>query len=243
MTLPWFFWIRRAVRSGGGQPARGRDVRALMWAWFAVVLLFFSIPQSKLVGYILPALPPLAFLLAEGVKTTLVPSERARRLLRAWVALAMAVCVCVVLIVKSQAHDSVTSIVERVQARFMPDDRVLMIDGFAYDVPIYLQLTRPVTLVDTWTDPDIPLHDNSRKELSDAATFAAPAARSVLIEPGAVARAICRPGVTWIFGKPDAAKRYAWLSQAERVDSSTERSVWRWDAGSRTAQTSGLCNG
>ncbi len=40
-------------------------IRRLMWIWMIVILGFFSIPQSKLVGYILPVLPPLAFIFAE----------------------------------------------------------------------------------------------------------------------------------------------------------------------------------
>ncbi|HEY6107233.1 MAG TPA: hypothetical protein VIV59_14710, partial [Anaeromyxobacteraceae bacterium] len=40
---------------------RGASLLLLMWP--AVVVLFFSIPQSKIAGYVLPALPPLAMLL------------------------------------------------------------------------------------------------------------------------------------------------------------------------------------
>ena len=38
-----------------------------MWIWPAVIIGFFSIPSSKLVGYVLPALPPLAYLIADGL--------------------------------------------------------------------------------------------------------------------------------------------------------------------------------
>jgi 4-amino-4-deoxy-L-arabinose transferase-like glycosyltransferase len=47
-------------------PERG-DMRSLMLVWMFGILVFFSLPNSKLVGYILPALPPLAFLIADAL--------------------------------------------------------------------------------------------------------------------------------------------------------------------------------
>jgi len=63
--FPWFFQallgILRLLR-------RSRDTigraESLLWIWSAVPILFFSFSQSKLPGYILPALPPLAVLAA-----------------------------------------------------------------------------------------------------------------------------------------------------------------------------------
>jgi 4-amino-4-deoxy-L-arabinose transferase-like glycosyltransferase len=43
------------------QPA----IRKLMWVWLAAIVGFFSLPNSKLVGYVLPAAAPFAFLLAQ----------------------------------------------------------------------------------------------------------------------------------------------------------------------------------
>jgi 4-amino-4-deoxy-L-arabinose transferase-like glycosyltransferase len=36
-----------------------------MLSWLAVVLVFFSIPTSKLVGYVIAVLPPLAWFIQE----------------------------------------------------------------------------------------------------------------------------------------------------------------------------------
>ena len=38
-----------------------------MWVWLVVTLVFFSIPRSKLIGYVMVAAPPLAVLAAEGL--------------------------------------------------------------------------------------------------------------------------------------------------------------------------------
>lgn len=65
--LPWSTWIPAAAirawstfRSGS---AEGRtDLLLLVWAAFVIV--FFSIPTTKAAGYVLPALPPLALMVA-----------------------------------------------------------------------------------------------------------------------------------------------------------------------------------
>jgi hypothetical protein len=36
-----------------------------MWIWLGVVVVFFSLPRSKPIGYSMPVLFPLAFLIAE----------------------------------------------------------------------------------------------------------------------------------------------------------------------------------
>jgi hypothetical protein len=46
---------------------RARAALHFLVIWFAVVLIFFSIPRSKLGEYILPGLPPIAILAARGL--------------------------------------------------------------------------------------------------------------------------------------------------------------------------------
>jgi 4-amino-4-deoxy-L-arabinose transferase-like glycosyltransferase len=54
--LPWTLWLPALLRRSAwtGEAAR---LALLMAIWFTVVLVFFSLPKSKLVGYILPAVP------------------------------------------------------------------------------------------------------------------------------------------------------------------------------------------
>ena len=69
LTLPWSLWLLRArLRMLPGEDADRRAWRQLMWISVGVVILFFSLPTSKPVGYAMPVLFPLAFLVAEPAR-------------------------------------------------------------------------------------------------------------------------------------------------------------------------------
>jgi 4-amino-4-deoxy-L-arabinose transferase-like glycosyltransferase len=66
--FPWGFFLGSALlrswrRRGHLLEPRFRP-ELFLWLWVAVPLIFFSISESKLAGYILPVFPPLALLVA-----------------------------------------------------------------------------------------------------------------------------------------------------------------------------------
>lgn len=65
-VMPWLPQAARALLSPCTHPApRGQfDPARFLWIWCVFVLLFFSLSDSKLVTYILPAVPALALLCA-----------------------------------------------------------------------------------------------------------------------------------------------------------------------------------
>jgi len=62
--LPWIFASRFQSIKTLFQNYKQSTLLALLIWWFISVTVFFSIPPSKLAGYILPAVPPLAVFLA-----------------------------------------------------------------------------------------------------------------------------------------------------------------------------------
>ncbi|MGE8599063.1 MAG: ArnT family glycosyltransferase [Acinetobacter calcoaceticus] len=62
--LPWIFSSRFQSVKTVFQNYKQSTLLALLIWWFISVTVFFSIPPSKLAGYILPAVPPLAVFLA-----------------------------------------------------------------------------------------------------------------------------------------------------------------------------------
>lgn len=61
LTFPWTFLLISAARR-----TFGKNEQVLLW-WAVVPFVFFSFSQSKLPGYILPMVPPIALLLAKEV--------------------------------------------------------------------------------------------------------------------------------------------------------------------------------
>jgi 4-amino-4-deoxy-L-arabinose transferase-like glycosyltransferase len=73
--LPWTVFAIAALvdavrdwRYSTEQPAGEEDFRTFLAIWFVFPILFFSLSQSKLPGYILPAIPAGAILLADFIR-------------------------------------------------------------------------------------------------------------------------------------------------------------------------------
>jgi 4-amino-4-deoxy-L-arabinose transferase-like glycosyltransferase len=64
--LPWVSQALRVLATGWRrqEPVGRFDPRRLLWIWSVFVLVFFSASHSKLIPYILPAIPTLALLVA-----------------------------------------------------------------------------------------------------------------------------------------------------------------------------------
>lgn len=65
-TLPWTVSAVRAIGSGWRRHATGSgfDATVFLWIWVVFIGVFFSLSDSKLIPYLLPALPALAILIA-----------------------------------------------------------------------------------------------------------------------------------------------------------------------------------
>ena len=60
--LPWSMLLPAALRDAWCTRNSDNGVRAFLLAWPFAIILFFSLPASKIVSYSLPAVPPLAIL-------------------------------------------------------------------------------------------------------------------------------------------------------------------------------------
>ena len=63
--FPWTLLLPRICKSGVKYLGSST---LYLFIWFTTVVLFFSVSKSKLVPYILPAFPPLALLVAHGIR-------------------------------------------------------------------------------------------------------------------------------------------------------------------------------
>jgi 4-amino-4-deoxy-L-arabinose transferase-like glycosyltransferase len=221
-SLPGLPWLARLPRPWHADP-----LRALLMVWAAVVVVFFSLPASKLVGYVLPAVPPLAALMAEGLMTALGRSPRLRRLGWASVALPALVSVGVVLALAWRPLHTARELGAALAARASPQDAVIALGAYPYDLPFYARLAASVVVVADWSDPAVRARDDWHKELADAGDFAPAAARQNLIQATALPALLCRHRVNWLIGTPAATA--PWAKLAEPVHSERDATLWQLD--------------
>lgn len=229
-SLPWLPWLYRPLTRDYLADAQRSPIRLLMWLWVLVLVLFFSIPGSKLLGYILPAVPPLACLMADGMLSLGAASIRLKRLWWLSAALSTALCIGAVLWYSVYPPGSLRNLATLLATQRQPNEPVFMLHRYYYDIPLYAKLTQPVGVVDDWTSPDIFRVDNGRKELADTGLFASDRSTLTLLVPTAFTTAVCGSPVSWVIGSKAMRNRYPFLQKARVVLTQNDDTVlWRVD--------------
>ena len=235
MSLPGLPWLVRALRRSlpAAPAALQAQLRLLLWLWVAVVVVFFSLPQSKLLGYVLPAVPPLAALMAIGrLQQADMGGATARRsqlLWRAGLGLACAVSVGAVLALAWRPQHSTKPLALALASQRAPGQPVFMLQRYDFDVPFYARLTDPVGVVADWTPQPGPRRDNWQAELADAGAFAPASAQAALLSAEGFARAVCAAPVSWVIGTPEAGAAQPLLHGVPVVFSASGQALWRID--------------
>lgn len=227
-TLPWWPWYRNLTRARDGGDATRGALRSLMVVWALVVLVFFSLPASKLVGYILPALPPLAWLAADGFALRIATPSRAARLgwsLTALLLPALSVGVVVAMVIEPGA--SSRALAQALAQQRVAGQPVLAIDSYPFDLAFYAGLREPLPVVGDWSDPRLRRTDDWRKELADAGGFAAaPLRERSLLSRAALEPRLCEAPLTWVVAARDAPVSHRVLAGARQVAVSRDLGLW-----------------
>lgn len=231
LALPWSAWlVASALRRGDAAPddPLRRGLRQLPWLWLVLVTLFFSLPQSKLVGYILPAAWPVALIAADG-RARFAPGARRLKLWRASLALAVAGCLAGLAWGTAKPLHSLQPIGEVLARLAAPGDRIVFIGGYYFDLPFYARLQAPAIVVDQWDDARLTAVDSWRKELADAGRFAPQRAQDILVLPKDVPARFCQGPRTWFVGAESADAQLPFLDQARVVFAHRQMKIWRLD--------------
>ena len=177
---------------------------ALCWIWVIAIVGFFSIPQSKLIGYVLPVVPPLALLAALGYGRCLAGRRGQRGLFAALVTLGLFVGVVATGAAgRYSVARSTASLAQVLACQAGADATLYAVDDFPYDLPFYVQLPQPMVVVQDWPLQRREGGDNWRREMWEGADFDPLAARS-LQEPIALQQAQQQPQ-SWVISRPATA--------------------------------------
>ena len=214
--LFWSSWLWAGFRDGmrlARQRSPQGEAMLLLLLHVVLIFAFFSVPESKIGGYILPVFPPLALILAHAVVRqwdagrlagwpaalagvfslgfagwalahtgkllarygddglsvrlqvtcaafivlgvlSLLSAWRGSRAARLAVPAATAVVLCLTVYVLQPyfAVKSVRGLARELQPVLQADDEIINYYRYYQDLPIYLQLQKPVTVVHDWND-------------------------------------------------------------------------------------------
>ena len=229
LTLPWSPWLlRSAFRQRSGEAAAAAAARQLMWIWLGGVLAFFSLPQSKPVGYAMPVLFPIAFLAADAASAAWRQARPwPRRAVQASFGVAIAICVAAVIGSAATYNRDNTALARTLLELRGAGEPVVFAGEYFFDLPLHARLQEPVPVTGRWTDPKIAERDNWRRELAEAAPFAPELAARLLVTPEQGFALRCGTKPLWVAVRVDAEGQVSALPGATRMTTSNRASLWR----------------
>jgi 4-amino-4-deoxy-L-arabinose transferase-like glycosyltransferase len=236
--LPWTWWLvagfrRRATDTGS------RSLRSLMWIWAGVILVFFSIPESKMVGYILSAVPPLAWLSAAALLGRHPGTDTLPKSMTRAAAVTMLVLLSAIVAVGLRTPKTDEPLSKAIAALRQGDEPVLFVGSQFFDMPFYLGLREPVAIALRWNDPDRERRDDWRKTLLDSAAFDPELGRRLLVTPEQALQRACQQPTAWIIARTQSLELLPLLRQTEPTVKGSYANAWRVTAADLTAR--GYC--
>jgi 4-amino-4-deoxy-L-arabinose transferase-like glycosyltransferase len=167
---------------------------ALCWIWLFTVFIFFTLPRSKLLGYILPAVPPLAMLAAFGWDKAMQQVKHGQRWFWGIVVLNLSLALIgSVLSVKYTSAALSRDVATLLACEATPSDTIYALNAYPYDLPFYLQVTHPLLVISDWGNLRARAADSWQRELFESADFD-PVAAQTLQSPAQLAKAKNQPG-------------------------------------------------
>lgn len=186
LALLFFPWLGFVIYQAGVSLKRApvvlplglKRMVALWWIWLLTIVVFFSLPSSKLVGYMLPVMPALAALAALGWNAAFVHQARRRQVFALLCVLsllgAMGVNIAAArYTLKQSAYDVALEFACQATAA----DKVYAVGEYPYDFPFYARMTQPIMVVGDWKQVSEHPGDDWRSELYDGTNFDARAAQ------------------------------------------------------------------
>lgn len=182
LLFPWLLFAFASLRRQRDptQAARvpvAKEWTQLCWIWAISIVVFFSIPNSKLVGYVLPVAPPLALLAALGWQRRMAHRARGEQIFTAL----CTINVCIALAIVTQVGEVTRSGRAQDLARVLacaaaPTDTVYVSGAYPYDLPFYAQTRKPMVVLEDWAGLRREAGDGWQRELFEGADFEVQAA-------------------------------------------------------------------
>lgn len=177
LFFPWILFAacQAVVKTKHAQAAAqtiAKQYERLLWIWLLAIVAFFSIPSSKIVGYMLPVMPALAALAALGWHKLFAHRVNQGKWFAGLCALAVAIAVVAnVAAARLTEKHSAQDVAQHFACIANASDTVYAVADFPYDFPFYAQTSQPMVVVQDWPELRKNAGDNWRSELLEGADF------------------------------------------------------------------------
>ena len=173
ILFPWpVFALTLIGPARGTAPGVDPRVVSLCWCWLIAIVIFFSVPNSKLVGYILPVTPPLALLSALGWQRCIAHRRWSGGAFSGLATLAVVLAIAVNTLAESTTKDKLSNDVANVLGcAIEKEDSVYTVGGYPHDLPFLANLASPMVVVQDWSAARASNEDNWRRVLFEGAEF------------------------------------------------------------------------
>ena len=182
-----------------------RHWMALCWIWVVAILAFFSIPNSKLIGYALPVMPPLAVLAALWWQQHMLSRAWGGRVFASLVGVCLVTALAANIVASRYTlRHSSADVADSLACNVAPTDVVAAVDEYPYDLAFYAQLTQPIEVLQDWDTERRTAGDNWRRELFEGADFDPQAAR--VLQPLSRLDALQQQPGAWVLAPNDSGR-------------------------------------
>ncbi len=238
--LPWSLLLTYLTLRAKKQGLTAQPITRLAWVWIAAIALFFSIPNSKLIGYILPVVPALALLAGQWLDRRW-DERKWRRLAWACALGGAALGIAAVIVTTVEDRKSLVNLTDTVRAQMKPGEEVMFIESYYYSVPFYLHRANPIRVMGQWNNPQYSAGDSWTTELYTSGKFDPEAARQILITPDKLRNYLCGSAVVWVY-MPDWAKgQYPQIAASPEVAHQYGVGVYRLGGEKRPKAAEEVC--
>jgi 4-amino-4-deoxy-L-arabinose transferase-like glycosyltransferase len=196
---------------------------ALCWIWLIAIMVFFSVPASKLVGYMLPVVPPVAVLMAMSWNAAL-GEHRTRAFSLAAVTAAVLGLALTWFSGQYTLQKSSQALAQTLACAASPGDEIFVTGRYPYDLPFYAQTSQALRVVADWPQLRKNAGDDWRRELFESADFD-PVAGQVLQSLKELQAAASLPG-RWLVTSDDLTEAAPYTQGWQRVTTQGMWTLW-----------------
>lgn len=159
--FPWLYFLPKAFMQKLNAVWLNKQyyqTEVFLLLWPCAIFVFFTLPNSKTIGYMAPIVAPIALIIGHYLS-----SKNITKLFTIFTIVSSILLLTLSAIMSHLNTQTIKPLAMQLTHILEPVDQVVVYEHYYYDLPVYLQ--RQVRVVSNWQDPSIANNDNWEHEL------------------------------------------------------------------------------